>query len=59
MSNITHLQDGNAKVKFKSRILEKIHVGSETGSGYGSTTLNTEIPDLVHVSQFPGCQATL
>jgi hypothetical protein len=28
MSNITHLQDGNTKVKFMSRILEKIHVGS-------------------------------
>ncbi len=33
ISNLTHLQDGNTKVKFMSRILEKIHVGSEKGSG--------------------------
>jgi hypothetical protein len=32
MSNLTHLKDGNTKVKFRSRILEKSHVGSETGS---------------------------
>jgi hypothetical protein len=25
-----HLQDGNTKVKFLLRILEEIHVGSET-----------------------------
>jgi hypothetical protein len=34
--NLTHLQDGNTKVKFMLRILEKIHVGFLTGSGYGS-----------------------
>jgi hypothetical protein len=28
MSNLTHLHGRNTKVKFKSRILEKIHVGS-------------------------------
>jgi hypothetical protein len=28
-----NLQDGNTKVKFMLRILEKIHVGSLTGSG--------------------------
>ncbi len=30
----THLQDRNTKVKFMSRILGKIYVGSETGSGF-------------------------
>jgi hypothetical protein len=38
--NLTHLQDGNTKVKFVLRILYKIYVGSETnrkvGPGYGS-----------------------
>ncbi len=38
--DLTHFQDKNTKVKFKLRILEKIHVGSETnwkvGSGSGS-----------------------
>ncbi len=29
----THLQGRNTKIKFMSRILEKIYVGSETGSG--------------------------
>jgi hypothetical protein len=33
--NLTHLQDGNTKVKFTLRIIEKNHVGSETGFGYG------------------------
>jgi hypothetical protein len=35
MFNLTNLHDenGNTNVKFMSRILEKIHVGSETGSG--------------------------
>jgi hypothetical protein len=28
--NMQHLQDGNTKVKFKLRILEKIYFGSET-----------------------------
>jgi hypothetical protein len=28
--NLKHLQDGNTKVKFILRILEKIHVGFET-----------------------------
>ncbi len=33
MSNLTHLQDRNiTKVKFMSRILEQIYVGSETGT---------------------------
>ncbi len=36
MSNLTHLQDRNKKVKFMSRILEKIHVGSETNGKVGS-----------------------
>ncbi len=35
MSNLTHLQDGNTKVKFLSRIIEKINVGFETGFGSG------------------------
>jgi hypothetical protein len=30
MRNLTHLQGRNTKVKFMLRILEKIHVGSET-----------------------------
>ncbi len=29
MSNLAHLQDRNTNVKFMSRILEKIHVGSK------------------------------
>jgi hypothetical protein len=32
MSNLTHLQGRNTKVKFVSSLLEKIYVGSETGS---------------------------
>ncbi len=42
MSNLAHLQDGNTNVKFMSRILEKIHVGSdknEKSFRTGSTTL--------------------
>jgi hypothetical protein len=31
MSNLTHLQGRNPKVKFMSRILERSSVGSETG----------------------------
>jgi hypothetical protein len=38
-SNLTHLQGRNTEVKFKSRILERIYVGSETGSGSGSESL--------------------
>jgi hypothetical protein len=38
MSNLTHLQGRNTKVKFTSRILEQIYVGSETGFGAGSET---------------------
>jgi hypothetical protein len=38
MSNLTHLQGKNTKVKFMSRILEHIYVGSETGSGAGFDT---------------------
>jgi hypothetical protein len=34
MSNITHLQGRNTKVKFT----EQIYVGSETGFGAGSET---------------------
>jgi hypothetical protein len=34
--HLTHLQDENTKVKFMIRKLEKIHIGSYTGSGYGS-----------------------
>jgi hypothetical protein len=30
-----NLQDGNTKVKFMLRILEKIHAGSLTGPGFG------------------------
>jgi hypothetical protein len=30
--NLTHLQDGNLKVKFVLKIVETIHVGSKTGS---------------------------
>jgi hypothetical protein len=46
--NLTHLQDGNINLlmlKFMLRILEKIHVGSETGSGagYGSDPLKRRI----------------
>jgi hypothetical protein len=33
---LAHLQDGNTKVKFTLKILEKIHVESETGSGSGT-----------------------
>jgi hypothetical protein len=33
LCNLTNLQDGNTKIKFMLRILEKIHLGSETGSG--------------------------
>ncbi len=33
MRNLTHLQGRNTKVKFMSKILEKIYIGSETGSG--------------------------
>jgi hypothetical protein len=36
MCNLTHLQGGNTIVKFMLRILEKLHVESETGSGSGS-----------------------
>ncbi len=36
--NLKHLQDKNTKVKFMLRILEKIHEGSETGSGSRSET---------------------
>jgi hypothetical protein len=31
--NLTHLKGGNTKLKVMLRILEKIHVRSETGSG--------------------------
>jgi hypothetical protein len=34
--HLIHFQDGNINVKFVFRILEKIHVGYETG--YGSET---------------------
>jgi hypothetical protein len=36
--NLTHVQDGNTKVKLMLRILENFYVGSKTGdgSGYGS-----------------------
>jgi hypothetical protein len=37
--NLTHLQDGNTKVKFVLRLFKKIHVGSETGSGSTSNTV--------------------
>ncbi len=33
--NLTHLQDGNSKVKFVLKIVETIHVGSEIGSRSG------------------------
>jgi hypothetical protein len=36
MSNLTHLQGRNAKVKLGSRILEQIYVGPETESGSGT-----------------------
>ncbi len=34
--NLTHLQDGNTKIKFMLRMLEKIHVLSETNWKVGS-----------------------
>ncbi len=36
MSNLTHLWGRKTKIEFMSRILEKIYVGSETGSGSGT-----------------------
>jgi hypothetical protein len=36
--NLTNLQDKKTKVKFMLRILEKIYVRWETGSGSGSKT---------------------
>ncbi len=58
MSNLTHLQGRSTKVKYMSRILEKNHVGSETGSGSetrtswkvvtGFTTLVNCVPGYLH-----------
>jgi hypothetical protein len=40
MSNLTHLQGRNIKVKLMRRVSEKINLGCETGSGSGAKQPN-------------------